>query len=149
MLNEFKSDLFDTEVAFTLEEANGEVDGQHFLSMGYIDGEDLKSLLRRIGRLPKDKGVQIAGQNPKAPKPSWNTPIGGCDRARCGRAAVPGLEWADLGAGSRAPRCKSRGSSRPLSFQAFLLEPVVKVCLGRSVPFGNELLSRAIGQQVT
>ena len=30
----------------------GEVDGQHFLSMEYIDGEDLKSLLRRIGRLP-------------------------------------------------------------------------------------------------
>ena len=40
----------------------GEVDGQHFLSMEYIDGEDLKALLRRIGRLPKDKGIQIALQ---------------------------------------------------------------------------------------
>ncbi|MGH9809385.1 MAG: protein kinase domain-containing protein, partial [Terriglobia bacterium] len=30
----------------------GEVDGQPFLSMQYIDGEDLGSLLRRIGRLP-------------------------------------------------------------------------------------------------
>lgn len=40
----------------------GEVDGQHFLSMEYIDGEDLKILLRRIGRLPKDKGVEIAKQ---------------------------------------------------------------------------------------
>jgi serine/threonine-protein kinase len=40
----------------------GEVDGQHFLSMEYIDGEDLKILLRRIGRLPNDKGVQIAQQ---------------------------------------------------------------------------------------
>lgn len=40
----------------------GEVDGQHFLSMEYIDGEDLSTLLRRIGRLPKDKGVQIAQQ---------------------------------------------------------------------------------------
>ena len=39
-----------------------EVDGQHFLSMEYIDGEDLKGLLRRIGRLPKDKGIQIAQQ---------------------------------------------------------------------------------------
>ena len=38
----------------------GEVDGQHFLSMEYIDGEDLKVLLRQIGRLPKDKGIQIA-----------------------------------------------------------------------------------------
>ena len=40
----------------------GEVDGQHFLSMEYIDGEDLKVLLRRIGRLPGDKGVEIAQQ---------------------------------------------------------------------------------------
>src|SRR6266568_4267252 len=39
-----------------------EVDGQHFLSMEYIDGEDLRGLLRRIGRLPKDKGIQIAQQ---------------------------------------------------------------------------------------
>ena len=40
----------------------GEVDGQHFLSMEYIDGEDLRILLRRIGRLPKDKAVQTARQ---------------------------------------------------------------------------------------
>ena len=40
----------------------GEVDGQHFLSMEYIDGEDLKALLRRIGRLPRDKGIEIAQQ---------------------------------------------------------------------------------------
>ena len=40
----------------------GEVDGQHFLSMEYIDGEDLEALLRRIGRLPNDKGVEIAQQ---------------------------------------------------------------------------------------
>jgi predicted Ser/Thr protein kinase len=40
----------------------GEVNGQHFLSMEYIDGEDLRVLLRRIGRLPPDKGVEIAQQ---------------------------------------------------------------------------------------
>ncbi len=40
----------------------GEVDGQHFLSMEYIDGEDLASLLRRIGRLPGDKALEIARQ---------------------------------------------------------------------------------------
>ena len=34
----------------------------HFLSMEYIDGEDLSSLLRRIGRLPSDKAVEIANQ---------------------------------------------------------------------------------------
>ncbi len=38
----------------------GEADGQHFLSMEYVDGEDLASLLRRIGHLPKDKAIQIA-----------------------------------------------------------------------------------------
>ena len=38
----------------------GEVDGAVFLSMEYVDGEDLASLLRRIGRLPPDKGLEIA-----------------------------------------------------------------------------------------
>ena len=38
----------------------GEVEGQVFLSMEYVDGEDLASLLRRIGRLPADKAVEIA-----------------------------------------------------------------------------------------
>ena len=38
----------------------GEVDGQPFLSMQFVDGEDLSSLLRRIGRLPADKAVEIA-----------------------------------------------------------------------------------------
>ena len=40
----------------------GEVDGQHYLSMEYVDGEDLRSLLRRIGRLPETKAVEIARQ---------------------------------------------------------------------------------------
>jgi eukaryotic-like serine/threonine-protein kinase len=40
----------------------GEIDGRHFLSMEYVDGEDLASLLRRIGRLPGDKAVEIARQ---------------------------------------------------------------------------------------
>ena len=38
----------------------GEANGQIYLSMEYIDGEDLASLLRRIGRLPSDKAVEIA-----------------------------------------------------------------------------------------
>ena len=33
----------------------GEADGRTFLSMEYVDGEDLASLLRRIGRFPQDK----------------------------------------------------------------------------------------------
>jgi len=39
-----------------------EADGLHFLSMEYIDGENLASLLRRIGRLPQDKAIEIARQ---------------------------------------------------------------------------------------
>jgi len=37
----------------------GEIDGMVFLSMEYVDGEDLGSLLRRIGRLPADKALEI------------------------------------------------------------------------------------------
>ena len=37
-----------------------EVEGHHCLAMEYVDGEDLSSLLSRIGRLPADKAVDIA-----------------------------------------------------------------------------------------
>jgi serine/threonine-protein kinase len=37
----------------------GQLDGQPYLSMEYIDGENLASLLRRIGRLPHDKAVEM------------------------------------------------------------------------------------------
>jgi serine/threonine-protein kinase len=40
----------------------GELDGRPFLSMEYVDGEDLATLLRRIGRLPPAKAVEIARQ---------------------------------------------------------------------------------------
>ena len=40
----------------------GELDGRHFISMEYIKGEELSSLLRRIGRLPADKALQVARQ---------------------------------------------------------------------------------------
>ncbi len=39
-----------------------ELDGQPFLSMEYIDGEDLASLLKRIRRLPEDTAVELARQ---------------------------------------------------------------------------------------
>jgi serine/threonine-protein kinase len=38
----------------------GEIEGAPFISMEYVDGEDLGSLLRRIGRLPGDKAVEFA-----------------------------------------------------------------------------------------
>jgi hypothetical protein len=34
--------------------------GQSFLTMGFIDGEDLSSVLKRLGRVPEEKGVEIA-----------------------------------------------------------------------------------------
>jgi predicted Ser/Thr protein kinase len=40
----------------------GEIDGNTFFTMEYVDGEDLASLLRRIGRLPQDKALDIARQ---------------------------------------------------------------------------------------
>jgi serine/threonine-protein kinase len=40
----------------------GEVDGEQFISMEFVDGEDLSALLRRIDRLPRDKAIQIARQ---------------------------------------------------------------------------------------
>jgi serine/threonine-protein kinase len=40
----------------------GEAEGEHFLSMEFVQGEDLATLLRRIGRLPGDKALQIARQ---------------------------------------------------------------------------------------
>jgi serine/threonine-protein kinase len=40
----------------------GEAESLQFLSMEYVDGEDLASLLRRIGRLPVGKATQMARQ---------------------------------------------------------------------------------------
>jgi predicted Ser/Thr protein kinase len=38
----------------------GEAHGDLYLSMEYVDGEDLAALLKRIGRVPIDKGIEIA-----------------------------------------------------------------------------------------
>jgi len=40
----------------------GDAEGIPFLSMEYVDGEDLASLVRRIGRLPQDKAAEISRQ---------------------------------------------------------------------------------------
>src|SRR5688572_20133936 len=40
----------------------GEFEGQHFISMEFVRGEELASLLKRIGRLPQDKAVEVARQ---------------------------------------------------------------------------------------
>jgi serine/threonine-protein kinase len=40
----------------------GEYEGQHFISMEFVRGEELASLLKRIKRLPHDKAVEVARQ---------------------------------------------------------------------------------------
>jgi serine/threonine-protein kinase len=40
----------------------GQADGQLFLSMEYIDGQNLASLLTQVRRLPEERGVEIARQ---------------------------------------------------------------------------------------
>src|SRR5206468_2404452 len=40
----------------------GEAEGRRFLTMEYVDGEDLAASLRRFGRMPPDKALQIARQ---------------------------------------------------------------------------------------
>ncbi len=40
----------------------GEAEGRVFVTMEYVDGEDLASLVRRIGRLPRDKAADVGRQ---------------------------------------------------------------------------------------
>ncbi len=39
-----------------------EYQGEHFISMEFVRGEELSSLLKRIGRVPPDKAVEVARQ---------------------------------------------------------------------------------------
>ena len=47
----------------------GEAEGQHFLSMEFVDGENLASLLRRIGRLPRTRRWTSRGRSRRASPP--------------------------------------------------------------------------------
>lgn len=40
----------------------GEYQHEHFISMEFVRGEELSSLLKRIGRLPQDKAIEVARQ---------------------------------------------------------------------------------------
>ncbi len=69
--NERALKLFESEVRLSREVTHpnvcrvhdiGEAEGRHFLSMEFIDGEDLASLLKRIGRLPGEKALDVARQ---------------------------------------------------------------------------------------
>ena len=70
-----------------------------FLTMEYVDGEDLASLLRRIGRFPEDKALELARQLCAGPR----------GRARARRPA-PRPE-----AGQRHDRRRRAASASPIS----------------------------------
>ncbi len=40
----------------------GDIGGKHFLSMEFIEGDDLSQLLKRIGRLPSERAAEISRQ---------------------------------------------------------------------------------------
>lgn len=40
----------------------GEIDGRHFISMEFIDGDDLSALLTRVGRFTSERAVEISRQ---------------------------------------------------------------------------------------
>ena len=55
----------------------GEAEGQVFYSMELVQGEDLATLLRRVGRLPPEK---VARHRPAAVRRAWPPPT---RRASC------------------------------------------------------------------
>ena len=95
----------------------GEVGNQYFITMEYVDGENLASLLLRVGRLPEDKALQVGreicaglaaahdrGVVHRDMKPA-NVMIDGRGRARItdfGLAIVPGEGIAESFAGTPA-----------------------------------------------
>jgi serine/threonine-protein kinase len=114
----------------------GEADGQPFLSMEYIDGEDLAALLRRIGRVPPDKGVEwarqlcagLAAAHDKGVlhrdlKPG-NVMIDGRGRVRLADFGLAGFAGEfradDLRAGTRAYRAPEQAAGRAVTVQSDL-----------------------------
>jgi len=100
----------------------GEAGGRRFISMEYIDGEDLSVLLRRIGRLPADTGVEIARQlcaglaashergvlhRDLKPAKSCSTAVAAC--------ALPTLDWPPRSRRMAKPSASS--PARPLTWR--------------------------------
>jgi serine/threonine-protein kinase len=75
----------------------GEIEGDLYLSMEYVDGEDLAASLKRIGRFPEDRAIEIARQLAGARRRArtWRRPSRSQAREhharRCGEGPHHGL----------------------------------------------------------
>jgi serine/threonine-protein kinase len=49
----------------------GDADGRRFLTIEYVDGEDLASLLRRIGRIPQARASRMESMRSAGRHSSW------------------------------------------------------------------------------
>jgi hypothetical protein len=131
-----------------------EVDGHTFLSMEYVDGEDLSSLLRRVGRFPlrpRDRdGANIicaglAAAHPNAARaciasssrPNYarrQPPRAGKDpehgRSGLASAAVITLRAGDAGLAAVAPGDSSAARRSPPRSDLYMLGLVLHACTG-------------------
>jgi serine/threonine-protein kinase len=143
----------------------GEVAGRHFLSMEFIDGEDLASLLRRIGRLPPEKAVQIARQLcaglaaaheqgilHRDFKPA-NVMIDGRGRARVMDFGLAGLEkqipQADVGSGTPAYMAPEQMEGREVTARSdvYALGLVLYEIFAGRRPFESDRFQNALQER--
>ena len=87
----------------------GEHEGHTFLSMEYVDGEDLASLIRRIGRFPQDRAIELARQICAGPRrgarPRRRPSRSRSRRTSCSTAAAGSASPTSALPARRAKRC--------------------------------------------
>jgi hypothetical protein len=91
----------------------GDADGVPFLTMEFVDGEDLVSLLMRIGRLPQDKALQVAHsyrlyQHPRSTRFVISRLLGGFSP----KPSACSASWMMREAESRELSCAKPGQTR-------------------------------------
>ena len=121
-----------------------EFEGQHFLSMEFIDGEDLASLIRRIGHLTNEKTLDIARQI-QAGTASASVHVG--DRA------ILGIQVVDAtAAGQSGARVDAVSSGSPADHAGIRSNAVItsidKTAISSVDDIGNALFSHSPGDSV-
>jgi serine/threonine-protein kinase len=88
----------------------GEADGWHYLSMEYIDGETLASLIRRVGRLPTQKALDVARHF----APGWpQLRSGAALRSQAGEHLVDGVAESAFSISAWLLQSATRGAAWP------------------------------------